>query len=254
MSMNDIDLNFLSNSKIILEKFLNFSINNTKDVLNEFSKLPNAISHFDGGKNNFVYIPGSREDRVLLVAHADTVWDDFYMMNTKTKHIINYQQGIYSSGSDDIGIGADDRAGCAILWILKDIGHSLLILDGEEHGQIGSHHLKNKYPHIFKEINEHNYMIQFDRRGKNDYKTYNIPVTNEFIKFVEENTNYINAGKLSRTDIVVLCHKICGVNLSIGYYNEHTGNEILVFEEWLNTLIICYTLLLKSQKKFLLSK
>jgi hypothetical protein len=29
---------------------------------------------------------------------------------------------------------------------------------------------------------------------------------------------------------------MCGVNLSVGYYNEHTENERLVLAEWLHTL------------------
>ena len=40
----------------------------------------------------------------------------------------------YRSGVYDEGIGADDRAGCAILWLLKDSGHSLLVTNGEEIG------------------------------------------------------------------------------------------------------------------------
>ena len=42
-------------------------------------------------------------------------------------------------------------------------------------------------------------------------------------------------GKKSKTDIVVLCKDICGANLSIGYYNEHTTTEILSYREWLKT-------------------
>ena len=49
-----------------------------------------------------------------------------------------FEDGVYSSGDDLCGIGADDRAGCAMLWLLRDSGHSLLILDGEEHGQVGA--------------------------------------------------------------------------------------------------------------------
>ena len=241
-------------AKKILEQFLNYSISNTKEILNLFSSLPNAIYYFDGGKNNFVYIPGNRSDRVLLVAHVDTVWDEFYSSNICFKNSLKYKFGKYYSGTKENGIGADDRAGCAILWLLKDLGHSLLILDGEEHGQIGANHLKNNYPDIYKEINNHNYMIQFDRRGKIDYKTYNIPVTTEFINFIEKNTKYKDAGKKSRTDIVVLCNEICGVNFSVGYYNEHTSDEILIFKEWFNTLNICYRLLMKEQNKCPLDK
>jgi hypothetical protein len=35
-------------------------------------------------------------------------------------------------------LGADDRAGLAILWLLRDLGHSLMVTDLEEHGRMGS--------------------------------------------------------------------------------------------------------------------
>ena len=38
------------------------------------------------------------------------------------------------------------------------------------------------------------------------------------------------------TDIKVLCRDIAGVNLSIGYHNEHHENEYLNIAEWENTL------------------
>ena len=65
-------------AKRVLEEFCSFPISSADEVLYKFKNLPRAISRFDGDKRNFVYIPGTREDRVLLVAHADTVWDPFY--------------------------------------------------------------------------------------------------------------------------------------------------------------------------------
>lgn len=70
------------------------------------------------GEDSFVYVPGKREDRVVLIAHADTVYN--------SGQEIIFEEGIYRSGTPYCGIGADDRAGCAILYLLKDFGHSLL--------------------------------------------------------------------------------------------------------------------------------
>jgi hypothetical protein len=63
--------------------------------------------------------------------------------------------GVFQSANRIRGIGADDRAGCAILWLLKDLGHSLLITDGEEKGGIGSKWLMNDTENadIAEEIN-----------------------------------------------------------------------------------------------------
>ena len=74
------------------------------------------------------------------------------------------------------------------------------------------------------------------------------------IKFIEDNTGYKDAGIFSSTDITVLCEKICGVNLSVGYYYEHFTIERLNFNEWLNTLNIARKMLAPKQKKFPLAK
>ncbi len=243
----------------ILEHFCSMPIDSSEQVLNEFAKLPGAISCFDGGKNNFVYVPGIRKDRVVLVAHADTVWDSEYTNRDNVSRLFENKQNsfgidddIYVGTNPSFGIGADDRAGCAILWLLKDIGHSLLITDGEEDRQKGSNHLKTNYPELLDEVNNHSYIIQFDRRGATDYKFYNLPVSERFKTFVQTKTGYYDAGSTARTDIVALCQKICGVNLSIGYYDEHTPAETLNFLEWHKTLNIAYELLQEEQQQFLL--
>ncbi len=237
-------------AKKVLEEFLSLPLENSSDVLEKFAALPNAIYHNDGGKLSFVYVPGNRDDRVVLAAHADTVWDKYYNVYPCAEQKLQDKNGTYSGTNGICGIGADDRAGCAILWLLKDFGHSLLILDGEENGQMGAKHLRDSYPKLFDEINDHSYIVQFDRRNANDYKCYRLPVTEEFKKFIEKETNYKDAGKTAFTDIVTLCTKICGVNLSVGYYDEHSSNEMIVFDEWYHTLDVAYNMLTKEQKKY----
>ena len=237
-------------AKRVLEELLSFPIEDSSKVIERFASLPNAIYHSDKEKRNFVYVPGKRKDRALLIAHADTVWDKMYFDNDNINQALTFENGVYSGTKKDFGIGADDRAGCAILWLLKDMGHSLLITDGEETGRIGAFHIKEQYPEIFKELNQHSYMVQLDRRNASDYKCYRLPVTKEFKDFIEKETNYTDAGVTAFTDIVTLCSEICGVNLSVGYYNEHSSSEILVFDEWYHTLEVVHNMLNKEQKRF----
>lgn len=219
-----------------LEKFLKMPITDTKEVFDEFLQIKGSTKR-GNGLASFVYIPGERNDRVLLVAHADTVWDYNYRRNDIPEIIdIVLENGVYKNKFG--GFGADDRAGCAILWLLKDLGHSVLITSGEEYGQIGAKFLIEENPDIADEINyEHNFIIQFDRSGRCDYKCYDVG-TDEFRNYVEQNTGYKEPDRLRTTDIRVLCRDICGVNLSVGYYKEHTHEAYLVFEEWLRTLNI----------------
>lgn len=242
----------IDNPQEVLEQFLSFPIDSPEEILILFSKEKGAVYHSESEKRGFVYCRGNREDRVLLVAHADTVWDKRYMPDQEYQQSICFAKGFYKGENSECGIGADDRAGCAMLYLLLNSGHSVLILDGEEHGQIGAHYLKESHPDIFKELNEHKYIIQLDRRNANEYKCYNIPVSVEFRKFIEEEFSYKDAGVKARTDIVVLCDKICGVNLSVGYYCEHTPQEKLCYEEWRHTYEVLAAMLEKKQSRYLL--
>lgn len=218
--MNDIE---------ILNEFINYPINSGEDLLDRFSTLDRAVRR-GSGIEQFVYVPGTLSSKVLLVAHADTYWDKEW---EDRGHDITKSK--YGTG---IGIGADNRAGCAILWLLKDSGHSLLITNGEEHGLLGASFLANQNPDILKNINsEHLFMIEFDMLEGNSLKTYE-PVQFGFEKYVTKTTGYEVSEKYrrSKTDITPLCKNICGVNLSAGVYGAHTSDEYVNENEWLHTL------------------
>jgi hypothetical protein len=81
----------------------------------------------------------------------------------------------------------------------------------------------------------HQFAVEFDRRNSNDYKCYTVG-TFDFCDYLDKETGYSEPDPYSYTDIVSLCRRITGVNLSIGYYDEHTEKERLVLSEWLHTL------------------
>ena len=106
---------------------------------------------------------------------------------------------------------------------------------------------------VLVEVLFHYQIIEFDRCNATDYKTYNIPVSKEFTSFIEDEYKYKDAGRGSFTDICALCRDICGVNLSVGYYNQHSPKERLIDKEWQHTLDLSRELLSKHQHKFLLT-
>ena len=123
-----------------------------------------------------------------------------------------------------------------MLWLLKDLGHSLLVTNGEEHGQTGSTWLMDDNKDIAEEINQdHQFVIEFDSRNGRDFKCYDVG-TDEFRSYVAEKTGYRDPDRRSTTDIRTLCRDIAGVNLSIGYHNEHHENEYLSIVEWEHTV------------------
>ena len=232
--MNDLD---------IFIEFLNHPLGTGNPVLQRFSQLSGAVRK-GTGLEQFVYMPGKRKDRVLLVAHADTFWDEDWDSDwhagTIMEHKIIPEENIIRSGTPNFGIGADDRAGCAILWLLKDLGHSLLITNGEEHGQRGSNWLMNHNPEIANEINKkHQFAVQFDSENGTDFKCYNVG-TDVFRHYIIDKTSFVNAdGGHGVTDICFLCHDICAVNLSIGYYYKHEPKEEINIVEWEKVLNLC---------------
>lgn len=231
----------------VLREFLRFPLTSTEAIFERFQELPGASFH-GLGRERVLYIEGTRpveSGRCLLLAHADTVWDVYWdRAGVYPEDDIPFveENGIIRSADPDRGIGADDRAGLAILWLLRDLGHSLMVTDLEEHGRLGSTRLRKQEPEILAQINrDHAFAIQFDRRNSGDFKCYGVG-TAAFRTYLNETTGYTEPDFSSFTDICTLCDPLdgdemmCGVNMSIGYYDEHTENEQLVIAEWLQTL------------------
>ena len=236
-----------------LVDFLCIPVADSNRVLLRFAKLTGA-QRCGVGLEQFVYIPGSRRDRVVLVAHADTVWDEARSKAGPVASSVLCTDGVLCSGSTDVGIGVDDRAGCAMLWCLRNLGHSLLVTNGEECGLLGSKWLMRNNKDVAEELNvSHQFMVQFDRQNAREYKCYCVG-SDEFRQYVEDNTGYTEPDRCNRTDIVKLCRKIPGVNLSIGYYEPHDLTASLNVKQWSDTLNMCRKWLSKSElPKFELS-
>jgi hypothetical protein len=221
-------------------------------VFERFLSVATASSiTLGGGDTRFLYVPGERRDRVVLLAHADTVWD----AKPGYPAPVPFADGVFGAGSGpqarstgvsatggreppgnpQLGIGADDRAGCALVWELRSLGHSLLITSGEEKGCLSSHWIADHNPDVLAELNTHQFMVQFDRRNAKEFKCYEVG-SDPFRAYVQQQTGYTEPDRLRGTDIRVLCREVCGVNLSCGYYDEHTPAETIVFAEWEHTL------------------
>lgn len=252
MSLDD------GNARTVLEEFLHLPVGSADGVLAKFAALPDAEARGEG-LDRFVYVPGTRADRVLLVAHADTVWDHLWRPACSPELSSSFRfdggDGRYHSTNPACGLGADDRAGCAMLWRLKDLGHSLLVTNGEEKGQRGATFLVTECPDLAAEIRaSHRFVVAFDRRNVHEIKTYDVG-TESFRRYVEASLGepIHHVGDPGRSDIIVLCGSRgvpadrstpCGVNLSIGCHDEHRPScgergglsENLVLAEWLDML------------------
>lgn len=234
----------------ILTEFLRCPLYDGSEVLQRFRALPNA-QYFAGAAplERYVYIPGTRQDRVLLLAHVDTVWDENYL-HTRLETTPVFAENLMKGSNAAVGLGADDRAGCALLWLLKDSGHSLLIFDGEEHGHGGAKLLPKSNKRLLREINRHRYMISLDLQGKDCCHYHGILNSRAFQRYIEEQFAPKVLSFKAGTDISFVARGACGVNLSIGYERQHSAAEYLSVPVWYETYVRLCKVLSHTQPRF----
>lgn len=190
-------------------------------------KFNNYISH----KQDFVYI--NNKSDVTLVAHIDTVrWD-----NKKPVQPVFKGDCIYNANGI---LGADDRAGVfGLLFIydyLKAEGKkvpNLLFTTGEESGNIGA----NAFCDTCKKlIDKTKVFIELDRAGKNDFVTYDYEPDKNSKRFFTSFGFKHAIGSFSDISAIIENYKKPCVNLSIGYYNQHSNKEYLNISEMFATI------------------
>lgn len=163
---------------------------------------------------------------ILLCAHVDTVFS-----TPPSFFLYDKEEGVIWSPQ---GCGHDDRAGVFMIMNIISQGYKphILFTNEEEVGCLGAEALVKFEECPFKDLK---YIIQLDRRGVDDCVFY-YGDNQTFIDYVEDFG--FKEAKGSFTDIVVLCPAwgICGTNLSIGYFNEHTVTELLHLPTWFNTM------------------
>lgn len=200
-----------------LKKILQFN----KNDLQEFCK---SFLEEKGYKiiNTKDYLYAKGDIPIMLVAHLDTVH------NTPEKIYIDTNEKVMWSPT---GIGGDDRCGVyAILKIISKHRPYILFTQDEEIGCLG-------VKEFIKDIKEPDlkYIIELDRRGSKDCVFYDCG-NEEFQEYVKSFGFEKAYG--TYTDIRAISDEwdIASVNLSIGYQNEHTTNEIINFMDVVSTI------------------
>lgn len=205
-----------------LELLIKSKQDRTKRIVSKFLKkyYPNMVEAKE-------YIFAEGDIPIALVAHMDTVFEndigDKELFYDKDKNVMFSPQGA----------GFDDKAGImAIIQIVRSgLRPHVIFTTDEECGAFGAEALA-KLSCPFSDLR---YIIQLDRRGSDDcvfYDCNNI----QFENYVESFGFIWNYGSFS--DISVLCPAwgVAGVNLSIGYRDEHTRGEVLFVGQFLNTV------------------
>lgn len=173
------------------------------------------------------YVVAVGDIPVALIAHLDTV----FSAPPKEIYYDEYQGIMWSPQ----GLGADDRAGVYSIFKILESGlrpHVIFTTD-EEIGGLGALQLIHDYPQYpFKELN---FIIELDRCNTNDCVFYEC-INQEFVEYWERLGFCETIGIYS--DIYEICPQwgIAGVNLSVGYRNEHSAIETLKVPAMLQTI------------------
>lgn len=191
----------------------------TQDFLIEYYGQENVIIEKE-------YVVAKGTIPVALVAHLDTVH------KTPAKQVYyDKEENVMWSPQ---GLGADDRAGVySIMEILmRDYKPTVIFTTDEEKGGLGAAALISDF---YKAPCDLNFIIELDRQGGNDAVYYDCD-NPEFERYITRFGYLTDWGSFS--DISYICPSwgMAGVNLSVGYYSEHSYAEHLRVGEMLLTI------------------
>jgi hypothetical protein len=179
-----------------------------------------CVSAFGAG---WCYAPGASP--LLLVAHTDTVH--------RAPPSVLYHDPKESVVWAPEGLGADDRAGVYAIAAVLGAGlrPHVLLTDGEEIGGRGASAAAADLPPP-----PVHYMVQLDRAGASDAVYYQHQPRRAERRYFARRGFQRAYG--TYTDIVELmpAWQIAGVNLSVGYYLQHSKAEHLRLGELCRTI------------------
>jgi putative aminopeptidase FrvX len=183
-----------------------------KELKHKATKVLRQRGYMVISEKGFVYAKG--EVPVLLVAHLDTVHQ------SRVRSIFYSKDGSLVMSPE--GIGGDDRAGIyAILQIVKKHRCHVLFCEDEEIGCQGARRFADSG--IIPDVH---YIVELDRRGDNDAVFYNCD-NPEFTEFVCGFGFQQETGSFSDICVIAPVIGTAAVNISAGYYNEHTRSEYI---------------------------
>lgn len=180
--------------------------------------------------NNYAVAQGTSP--IALVAHVDTVsWGTKGMTLAWSKNVLRNEEGI---------LGADDRAGVfGILEVVKKAKKlnlampTVIFTNHEESGGRGvKQFIKDK---VFSGEGT-NIFVELDRKGCNEYVYYTSSLPKQVKDYIESFGYCQKDGSYSDIMDLAFAYKIPAINLSIGYYSQHTQFETLHWDEMCLTI------------------
>ena len=181
-------------------------------------------------KGNFILVQGQAS--IMLVAHLDTVHEQPVrdICLSADKNILMSPQGI----------GGDDRCGVFALvkiYRLSKIKPWLLFCCDEEVGGIGAKKfcLTHQQHQLPKELDNLKFIIELDRKGKNDAVFYRC-ANPDFEEYITGKGFKTAQGSFSDISLIAPELNIAAVNLSSGYHHAHMLHDYINRKELDSTI------------------
>ena len=168
------------------------------------------------------YIIVRGTDPVALVAHLDTV-------SSYPPTDIYYDNKEQVMWSPDL-LGADDRAGIYAIIQLIEKGYKphIILTTDEEKGCLGSKQFIKDFP--YSPFEKLKILIQLDRCGAKDSVFYDCD-NKGFERYINRFGFKTAIGTFSDISVIAPEWGVAAVNLSVGYYLEHSNAEYLKCKE-----------------------
>lgn len=205
-----------------------------KEYLFQFMKV-NGYQPISG--DGYLYAKGTNVP-VLLTAHMDTVHDERVQQVIQCNDILSSPQGI----------GGDDR--CGIFMIMRiiaktDLRPSILFCEDEEIGGVGASKFTRET--VSFGLSSLKFIIELDRANANDAVFYECD-NPEFTDWICKNGGFKEAyGSFSDICVLSPASGVASVNLSCGYYKQHTKAEYVNVTEMYDVIHRVIGLLEKAQ-------
>lgn len=209
-------------------------------VLNRLISIKN-ITYFEDNVGNIGVTKSSTklnndEFYPCIVCHMDTAHEF-----VKKKEVIVTKEDNKTIISSPTGIGGDDLCGVyAALKLIEELPTLKVIFTvAEENGGIGADRFINNEKEFFNDIG---YMIEIDRKGNSDLITdiCGKICSKEFLQVIKPNIDKYGFketyGITTDIDIFKDIVNISAINVSSGYYNPHSKDEIIVWEDLLHSI------------------
>lgn len=207
-----------------------------------YDRMLQELGWARNGRGNYWQTVGDGSSKTLFVAHLDTA------DRGKPKEVVHDTEGDFVGTDGTTLLGADDKAGVAVLLYLaaKGVPGDYLFVIGEECGCIGSGEEALHLP-----VGKYDRAIAFDRQGKSEVITHQIgqrTASKQFARALCKELRRTSKGKLELqpsdrgmyTDTNEFVEKIpeC-TNVAIGYSRPHSVFEVQDLEFLQNMAEAC---------------